>query len=84
MKDRFKLRVDLSFIYIVEVLWFLYEEIREKMDSLALQMTEYGIAKNKTTDLVEMNKYNLEMNRLSGQIKVLKWVLGEQKEKNEK
>lgn len=59
-------------------------EIREKMDSLALQMTEYGIAKNKTTDLVEMNKYNLEMNRLSGQIEVLKWVLGEQKEKNEK
>ena len=35
-------------------------EIREKMDSLALQMTECGIAKNKTTDLVEMNKYNLE------------------------
>ena len=56
-------------------------EIREKMDSLALQMTEYGIAKNKTTDLVEMNKYKLEMNRLSGQIEVLKWVLGEQKEK---
>lgn len=54
------------------------------MDSLALQMTEYGIAKNKTTDLVEVNKYNLEMNRLSGQIEILKWVLGEQKEKNEK
>lgn len=51
------------------------------MDSLALQMTECGIAKNKTTDIVKVNRYNLEINRLSGQIEVLKWVLGEQKEK---
>lgn len=29
MKDRFKLRVDLSFIYIMEVLWFLYENKRK-------------------------------------------------------
>lgn len=56
-------------------------EIREKMDSLALQMTECGIAKNKTIDIVKMNRYNLEINRLSGQIEVLKWVLGEQKKK---
>ena len=56
-------------------------EIREKMDSLALQMTECGIAKNETTDIVEMNKYNLEMNRLSGQIEILKWVLSEQRDK---
>ena len=56
-------------------------EIREKMDSLALQMTECGIAKNKTTDIVKVNRDNLEINRLSGQIEVLKWVLGEQKEK---
>lgn len=56
-------------------------EIREKMDSLALQMTECGIAKNKTTDIVKVNRYNLEINRLSGQIEVLKWVLGEQREK---
>lgn len=56
-------------------------EIREKMDSLALQMTECGIAKNKTTDIVKVNRYNLEINRLSGQIEVLKWVLGEQRDK---
>lgn len=56
-------------------------EIREKMDSLALQMTECGIAKNKTTDIVKMNRYNLEMNRLSGQIEILKWVLSEQRDK---
>lgn len=56
-------------------------EIREKMDSLALQMTECGIAKNKTTDIVEMNKYNMEMNKLSGQIEILKWVLSEQRDK---
>lgn len=51
------------------------------MDSLALQMTECGIAKNKTTDIVKMNRYNLEMNRLSGQIEILKWVLSEQRDK---
>lgn len=56
-------------------------EIREKMDSLALQMTECGIAKNKTTDIVKMNRYNMEMNKLSGQIEILKWVLSEQRDK---